>query len=160
MEIDDKKIKNSLFSVVEPEIVDSSQMADRILSRVLVDLSAMRDIALRVATAPTSEQGRCRYQQEIGKLKEDISNLTKALSAIRRDVPGMTEEEYSKSMEAIGASMAQSREIFAKSGLETPAVKPDDELADEESFAQSDKRIAGWFDEMMKKSAGEDDTSS
>lgn len=114
-------------------------IADRILSRILADLTAMREIVVRAASASMRDEARADAQRDIENLKDDITRLTGMLSRFSVDAMGMTAEEYAENMALIDRSIEEAAEIVGKSRTE-------------------DETLSKWFDRIVVKGeAGEDE---
>ena len=138
--------KNS-FAIIEPEAVSRAQVADRILSRILADLAAMREIVVRAASVSMQDEARVFAQRDIENLKGDIARLTQMLSGFSVDELGMTAAEYAESMALIGRSIEEATGIVEKSRtVQNANAEPQ---AEEEALSK-------WFDRVTKRNDSEE----
>ena len=139
----------NLFTSVEPESVSRAQIADRILSRILADLTAMREIVVRAAGASMRDEARTAAQRDIESLKGDIARLTAMLSRFSIDELGMTADEYAESMALIDRSIEEAADVVGK-----PRTAPS---AGPESQSAGDEALSRWFDRITERSSSEEE---
>ena len=139
----------SPFTVVESEVASRVQIADRILARILADLSAMRNVVVRAASASMRDEERAFAQRDVERLKGDIARLTEMLAKFPIDEPGMTAAEYAESMALIARSIEEAESIIGN-----PHVIRE---ADSEPLTDGNEALSKWFGNITQRGISEDE---
>lgn len=135
------KTYRATLSILEKGVDEPRSVGDMMLLEILKRLQGMREVAVRAARLPLSDEERRICQGEIEKLKEEIESFAASIPPT---------PEPNADMGAIDDAIARISDMLAEWEERAPGRTDVPADAPQSENQREEEKIARWMDSLMR----------